>query len=579
MAAKLVLQTLLPTFPLLGDFQVRVSLLTVGIRTTIREGKHSVFVIIKTVPQSTTHNGVEAKLFTRVGESTAKRPLIPLDVQTGFELVTFGRLVACFCSTFRFFGSPLTDQRFQQWVREHRGDEKFETAKKLLGLSQEQLDNVIDSFSLPKAFVQTRTAYEQVLSYFRNKRKDRSGGLWEPEGLVGDGIPIAWRRMTKYDINQTPMFGDTLELTVEEFVGSCMEEWRLSDPALNKWASSLRRAGGAAKVISEMIMDGPEVPFIQLQPDLYCFGDVFITASEEGRTKDIASACFPEWYTVRERPPMEDFKHTELFKIFRRQQWTDHTIWAFMTIWGLTLLQTPLTKRRLQACPYLYGQSGTGKSTVNSMVMSVFQPYETWEFNPGDSADFRTGGLRHCRFTLWSETSRDGGPGRVLFNKLVANENITVNAKHQTPVMMKYRGMVYADGNEPFWDDPKPLLPDGTINLRFESDQFKLRSMARRVVVFPFAHVIDRVDHELEHKLQEELPECISFALYCAKIANEDPGNIDVYIRSEQTDRARNLLFWPVESFRDKNNVLRVYKTIKLLPSYNAPGHRFSVFH
>lgn len=578
-AARLVFQTVVPAFPLKGEFTFQGS--KFSIETYSRQGALFDFLIIEAVEQG---NRCFPDLSVRAGVASHRRKAttvpVPAEHEADFLLVC--RLLANASSGLAVYGRKASLKEFNDWVAhyKHWDAQGFEEALTKSGVDLTKLQVSESGFSVRKTFLEFRAFYDTVLTHFTNVRKDDKGQVWRAE-YQHDGIPVAWRRVTRMDLGLPAIQNVKNYATLEDFVKHVVMECRRADTALNVWASSYcQNHQSLTRKIVDQVHDGPEVGDYHAQMDLYVFYNEFVTATGWDTMDNVKQPLYPYWFSPEDRPLPTAIRTTAAYKIMTDQSWTYDTMWAFWVHFGIALLRGPTWQPgTTQVTPFLYGRAGTGKSVLLELIAACFLAEHKWVFNPGDSKDFMTEGLKFCRLILWPETRSDSGPGLVLYKQITDNKDVTINAKNITQEQIVYEGAFWLNGNREFWPTPKYKHESGRLNSNFQSEMFEFTSIARRIALFPFYNQVlaDDRDEHLEKRVLGELPVYISTALWCVHQALKVPEEFKRHLSSEQMDTHRDQLFR--FNFEDEHGQAKVSPSVvDKLPSYNASEKGLFIF-
>ena len=535
LAARLVLQSVLLAFPLKGEFTIRGT--TVSIETHTREGKYNIFLLIDPLEMG---NRVYPTILQRPGPAGARRlvtsVLIPAERED--DLLFACRLLAGVSSTLKVYGRPASLKEFNDWsgTQKHFDLPRFEEALAKANVDLTKFELIQTGLSCRKPFLEFRAFYDTVLTHFANYRVDTAGWVWRAEYQI-NGVPVAWVPVTRGELGLPELFNIRSVASLEDFVRFTVTECRKADPALNVWASSFCQSQmSLTKKIVDQIRDGPEVGLYHAQPDLYVFHDEYVTSQGCEDMRNVSQPLFPYWFTPNNRPLPTAIKDTGVYKIMKDQGWTPFTMRAFFAHLGLTLLRHPGWQLNTQLTPFLFGASGTGKTSLLDMVSALIKPENKWTFNPGDSDNFLTAGLAACRAIFWPETRSDFGPGLVLYKQLTDNKDVTVNGKNKDTFQIVYEGALWLNGNREFWPTPTYKRESGRLNNSFQEEMYEYSSIARRLAFFPFTKRISTQDRifDLDKRISNELPIYVSTALWCCHQAMEVPEEFHLHLMSEQ---------------------------------------------
>jgi len=504
--AAFLMQLLAPAFKVRPPARVWVDKTLITFNTMEREGALPLFLrlrwrTIAGVREPTEQPAVA--VFARAGDAKDRRPERALDLPDAHQwrLVVLARLAA---NATREATTRLKRVRASTLEAVLRGftEEELQSATNVTGVRL--ADVRAWAGKLRKTPGDT-----DVLSVWRSFRTNllqlrvtpHERLVYEADCYVFAGdtrLPVAWKpvRGTDVDPSRTDLSGH--HLTLDEYVGLRVREWRKADPAIDEW---FLVQPSRMEEMKRRADDCTEISTYDYQDDLFLFQDYAYCMDGMMEMEHVTTALSPYWYTLEPFPCLQDIAVSPALEIMRHQGWTPRTMFVFFALWGIMLFRGRTVHIDTQTHPMFIGKAGTGKTTLVNMVKGAFQDHHVWTYGAGESQSFATSGLRHKRLVAWSEAAATDPMSEPLFKRLAINDWVTINQKHKTVASERFYGSLLVDCNTPWW-----------TNTRDED----LQGIARRLTCFPFDQPVTRPSAALPRRLAEMKPLHMAVALHCA---------------------------------------------------------------
>lgn len=190
--------------------------------------------------------------------------------------------------------------------------------------------------------------------------------------------------------------------------------------------------------------------------------------------------------------------------------------------------------KKLQKFMVLYGEAGTGKSTVLNIIQKLFEGYyKTFESKALGSAS-NVFALEAFRSNPLVAIEHDGKLSRIedntRLNSLVSHEEMTVNEKFKSVYTNSFKCFLFIGTNEPVKiTDAKSGLIRRLIDVSPSGN--KLPAAEYRAIV-------KQIDFELS-----------AIAYHCQEVYQEDPGYYDDYIPIAMLGASNDFYNFVVDSY------------------------------
>lgn len=146
----------------------------------------------------------------------------------------------------------------------------------------------------------------------------------------------------------------------------------------------------------------------------------------------------------------------------------------------------------MQKVLFILGKAGTGKSIISSVIRSWFNPREVGVLNSNCEEQWALSNLYDKMIWMCPEVRANFRLDVAQFQSMVVGEPTTVNVKQKTP-------------DDVMWDS-NGLLLGNELPRKWTDGQ---GSITRRVILFRFLEVPDRVDPTLQDRIMAEMSRII----------------------------------------------------------------------
>ena len=190
--------------------------------------------------------------------------------------------------------------------------------------------------------------------------------------------------------------------------------------------------------------------------------------------------------------------------------------------------------KKLQKFMVLYGEAGTGKSTVLNIIQKLFDGYYTTFVSKDLGSSSNAFALEAFRTNPLVAIEHDGKLSRIedntRLNSLVSHEEMTVNEKFKSTYSSRFKSFLFIGTNEPVKiTDAKSGLIRRLIDVSPSGN--KLPAAEYRAVV-------KQIDFELG-----------AIAYHCQEVYQEDPGYYDDYIPIAMLGASNDFYNFVVDSY------------------------------
>lgn len=185
-----------------------------------------------------------------------------------------------------------------------------------------------------------------------------------------------------------------------------------------------------------------------------------------------------DWYNI----PTPNFQ-----KILEYQQLPPEVIEWFYVFMG-RLMYDVHTLDNWQVCPFVHGLAGTGKSTLATVILSMYPKENIGILSNNIEKTFGLSALADKFVFLCYELKRDFNLDQGEFQSMVTGEELTIAVKRQTARTVRWKSHGFLIGNEfPLtWTDNSG-------------------SISRRVPVMDFKVPVEAEEGDLDEKLKQEM--------------------------------------------------------------------------
>jgi hypothetical protein len=145
-----------------------------------------------------------------------------------------------------------------------------------------------------------------------------------------------------------------------------------------------------------------------------------------------------------------------------------------------------------QVILFIHGKANTGKSTIANMIQKLYLKQNIGVLSNNIETKFGLSGLLNKFFYICYELKNDFSLDQSEFQSMVSGEDMSVAVKGKTAVTVK-------------WTQPGLFLGNTYASTWLDNSG----SIARRLVIVDFFQEIAASDPQLDHKLEQEMPQMI----------------------------------------------------------------------
>jgi len=182
--------------------------------------------------------------------------------------------------------------------------------------------------------------------------------------------------------------------------------------------------------------------------------------------------------------------------ILRSQRYSDNDMEWFYAMTG-RLMHDVNAMDQWQCCLYIYGVASSGKSTLYRLFAEIYESSDVGFLADDSEQNFIDQHLINAFTVFCLDCSNDLRLPKTRFNSWVTGEQVVISQKFKTALTKTWSApIVFASNSLP------PIASTAG-------------SGTRRFVIFPFDHVVSKIDTGLQDKCRAELP---LFLIKCARL-------------------------------------------------------------
>ena len=191
--------------------------------------------------------------------------------------------------------------------------------------------------------------------------------------------------------------------------------------------------------------------------------------------------------------------------------------------------------KRIQKFMVLYGEAGTGKSTILNIIQMLFKGYYSVFDAKALGAYNNSFALENFKSNPLVAIQHDGDLSRIedntVLNSLVSHEELPVNEKYKGTYTHRFKCFLFMGTNKPV------KITDAKSGL-----------LRRLIDVSPSGRLLKKREYE---RLMDQIPfELGAIAHHCLEVYKEDPRCYDDYVPISMMDATNDFYNYIVDSYR-----------------------------
>jgi len=251
-------------------------------------------------------------------------------------------------------------------------------------------------------------------------------------------------------------------------------------------------------------------------------------------------------------PSVRTIETTSIQTIFTAQGWSNGMVDTFWYMWGRNMYE--LGTDNWEKGMFFVGVAGTGKSTLCRHMINIYESENTGSLSNSVETPFGIYPIYGKFMWYCLEVRKNWGLGVAEFQNMISGEEMSLAIKHKLAITVR-------------WNVPGLFAGNDIPNFKDSCG-----SIPRRILMFPFNHVVKDGDTKLLRKLSQEMDKHIRKAglwyLYQRLIVGDK--KLDSKLCKEFTDTANEIRAStsPLEAFMQSGIVKEGDKKTTWMPRH-----------